>query len=114
VELSRLVGSDDGWAAVDEVSCEFVALWAAVDDVELSDEEVGLFVVEGSSTSNVEVEDEDDVEAKAEAKAKLLLEVTVLWLVEDTIELVGQPPIIDGTASTPAEIGTILLPQFAA
>jgi hypothetical protein len=110
VELSRLVGSDDGWAAVDEVSCEFVALWAAVDDVELSDEEVGLFVVEGSSTSNVEVEDEDDVEAKA----KLLLEVTVLWLVEDTIELVGQPPIIDGTASTPAEIGTILLPQFAA
>jgi hypothetical protein len=77
VELSRLVGSGDDWAAVDDASCEFVELWAAVDDVELSDEDVGLFVVEGSNT-NVEVEDEDNVEVKVEAKAKLLLEVTVL------------------------------------
>jgi hypothetical protein len=85
-----------------------------VDDVELSGEEVGLLVVDGSNTSDVELEDDDNDEVKVEVKAKLLLEVTVLCLVEDTVELVGQPPIIDGTASMPAEMGTILLPQFAA
>jgi hypothetical protein len=104
VELGGLVGINDDWAAVDDVPCEFIALWPAVD------EEVGLFVVDGSRTNNTEVEDENNVEVKA----KLLLGVTVLWLVEDTVELVGQPPIIDGTALTPAEIGTMLLPQFAA
>jgi hypothetical protein len=103
------VGNDDDWATDNDVPCEFIALWAAVDDVELWDEEVRLLVVDGSNTGDVELENEDNVEVKA----KLLLEVTVLCLVEDTVELVGQPPIIDGTASTPAEIGTILLPQFA-
>ena len=107
------MGNDDDWAADNDLPCEFIALWAAVDDVELSDEEVGLLVVDGSNTSDVEVEDEDNVEVKVEVKAKLLLEITVLRLVEDNVELDGQP-IIDGTASTPAEIGTILLPQFAA
>jgi hypothetical protein len=60
------VESDDGWAADNDVPCEFIALWAAVDDVELSDEEMGLLVDDGSNTSD----DED--------KAKLLLEITVL------------------------------------
>jgi hypothetical protein len=72
------VESDDDWAADNDVPCEFIALWAAVDDVELSDEEVGLLVDDGSNTSDAEVEDEDNFEVKVEAKAKLLLEVTVL------------------------------------
>jgi hypothetical protein len=71
---------------------------------------VGLLVSDSCRLSEVKVEDEDSVEINA----LVLLKVVELRLVEDTVELDVQPPVIDGTASTPVEIGTTLLPQFAA
>jgi hypothetical protein len=38
-ELWEALGSDDDCAADDDVPCEFVVLWAALDDVEPSDDE---------------------------------------------------------------------------
>ena len=75
---------------------------------------VGLLVLDGFLPNDVEVEDEDRVEVKADAMASVLLEIEDLERVEDTVEPDVQPPVIDGTASTPVEIGTILVPQFAA